>query len=172
MSGKIRIEVNQRIPVLHVMDNKGADYYIDNLGTIIPSIPTYVAYRPIVTGEVDHWFAKNFLYKLGDYLYYNSFWHAAIQQINVLPRWDLQLVPRVGNHIVYMGRMDHYEEKLNRLKEFYEKGLNRVGWNKYSGISLEFNNQIICTKRADEMAAPTAPVAPAPAPADSVHLKH
>ena len=36
-----------------------------------------------------------------------------------------------------------------KLKTFYEKGLNQVGWNKYSRISLEFNNQIICTKKRE-----------------------
>ena len=43
--------------------------------------------------------------------------------------------------------LENFENKLARLKEFYQKGLNQVGWNKYSRISLEFSNQIICTKR-------------------------
>ena len=55
--------------------------------------------------------------------------------------------PRVGDHIVYLGKLDQFEDKLDRLKVFYKKALNEVGWNKYSRISLEFNNQIICTKR-------------------------
>ncbi|HJC97601.1 MAG TPA: cell division protein FtsQ, partial [Candidatus Phocaeicola merdavium] len=29
----------------------------------------------------------------------------------------------------------------------YEKVLSQVGWNKYERISVEFNNQIICTKK-------------------------
>ena len=64
-----------------------------------------------------------------------------------LPKGDVELVPRVGNHVVYLGRLDGYEHKLARLKEFYEKGLSRVGWDKYSRISVEFDNQVICTKR-------------------------
>jgi len=32
------------------------------------------------------------------------------------------------------------------MKEFYTEGLNKVGWNKYSQISLKYNNQIICKK--------------------------
>ena len=53
----------------------------------------------------------------------------------------------VQGHLVYLGKLENFEDKLARLKEFYKKGLNRVGWNKYSRINLEFNNQIICTKR-------------------------
>lgn len=153
LSGKIRFEVTQRIPVLHVMDVAGRDYYIDNLGQLIPNTFVFTAYRPIVTGTVNHWFAVNFLYKLGVFIYYNNFWRSFIQQINVLPNWDIELVPRVGNHVIFLGRIDNFENKLNRLFVFYQRGLNQVGWNKYSRISLEFGNQIICTKRPEVMAA-------------------
>ena len=70
-----------------------------------------------------------------------------ILRINVLPGKEIELIPRVGNHIIYLGKLEHFEDKLGRLKTFYEKGLNQVGWNKYSRISLEFGNQIICTKK-------------------------
>ena len=62
------------------------------------------------------------------------------------PGKEIELVPRVGDHIVYLGKLEHFEDKLDRLKTFYGKALNEVGWNKYSRISLEFSNQIICTK--------------------------
>lgn len=65
----------------------------------------------------------------------------------MLPDKNIELVPRVGDHLVYLGRLDNFEQKLKRLKVFYEKGLNQVGWNKYSRINVEFSNQIICTKR-------------------------
>ena len=150
LGGKVRFLITQRMPVLHVIDDAGGDYYIDDIGQFIPSDPKVIAYRPIVTGNVNKWFATNFLYKLGVYIYYNPFWRALIQQINVLPGWNIELVPRIGNHIIYLGSMENFESKLDRLKLFYEKGLKRVGWNKYSRISLEFNNQIICTKRICE----------------------
>ena len=106
-----------------------------------------VARRTIVTGNVEKSFAMRDLYKFGVFLQNNPFWDAQIEQIHVLPGKDVELVPRVGDHIVYLGKLDQFEDKLDRLKVFYKKALNEVGWNKYSRISLEFNNQIICTKR-------------------------
>ena len=85
--------------------------------------------------------------KFGVFLHNNKFWDAQIEQIHVLPDRNIELVPRVGDHLVYLGKLDDFEDKLARLKEFYKKGLNKVGWNKYSRINLEFSNQIICTKR-------------------------
>ena len=29
---------------------------------------------------------------------------------------------------------------------FYQNGLNKVGWNIYSTINLEYKNQVVCTK--------------------------
>ena len=56
-------------------------------------------------------------------------------------------VPRVGDNIVYLGRPDGLRRKLDRLRKFYKYGLSRVGWDRYSYISVEFDNQIICKKR-------------------------
>jgi cell division protein FtsQ len=32
------------------------------------------------------------------------------------------------------------------MRKFYLYGLNKAGWNKYSYINVEFDNQIICKK--------------------------
>jgi cell division protein FtsQ len=56
-------------------------------------------------------------------------------------------VPRAGDFKVKLGSLNEYEEKLDRLKLFIDKGLNVVGWNRYSEVNLEYNNQIVCTLR-------------------------
>ena len=146
-SGKLCIEVTQRIPILRIMSSNGENYYLDNKGTVMPPDAKCVAHLAVVTGNVEKSFAMKDLYKFGVFLQNNPFWEAQIVQINVLPGKEIELVPRVGNHIIYLGKLEHFEDKLKRLKTFYEKGLNQVGWNKYSRISLEFGNQIICTKK-------------------------
>ena len=146
-SGKVRMEVTQRIPILRVMSANGDNYYLDNKGTVMPPDAKCVAHLAIVPGNVEKSFAMRDLYKFGVFLQSNPFWDAQIEQIHVLPGKNVELVPRVGDHLIYLGKLDGYEKKLERVKMFYEKALNRVGWNKYSRISVEFGNQIICTKR-------------------------
>jgi cell division protein FtsQ len=144
---KVCVEVTQRVPVLRVMSDNGDNYYIDNTGRIMPPEAKCVAHRAIATGKIEKSFAMKELYKFGVFLQNNKFWDAQIEQIHVLPDQTVELVPRVGDQIVYLGSLEHFERKLQRLKLFYEKALNQVGWNKYSRINLEFDNQIICTKR-------------------------
>ncbi len=145
--GSLCIEITQRLPILRVMNNKGESYYLDNKGKIMPPEARCTAHLVIVTGNVEKSFAMRDLYKFGVFLQNNKFWDAQIEQVNVTQNNEIELVPRVGDHIVFLGNIDDFENKLERLKVFYEKALNKVGWNKYSRISLEFSNQIICTKK-------------------------
>lgn len=146
-SGKVCVEVSQRIPVLRVMSANGDNYYLDNKGTVMPLSAKCVAHLAVATGKIDRAFATKTLYPFGMYLQKDPFWDAQIEQIHVLPDKTVELVPRVGDHLIFLGRLDGYERKLKRVKAFYEKALNQVGWNKYSRISVEFDNQVICTKK-------------------------
>ena len=128
------------------MAANGDNYYIDDKAHAMP-IPNSAANVAIATGYIDKAFATKELYEFGMFLEKNPLWKAQIQQINVTSAKELELVPQVGDHIIFLGKPGNYENKFDRLKTFYKKGLNEIGWNKYSRISLEFNNQIICTKK-------------------------
>ena len=145
-NGKIGIEVTQRIPLLRIMAANGENYYLDEKGVTMPTANN-AANVAVVTGYVDKGFAEKELYELGMFLKKDPFWNAQIQQINVTATKELEFVPRVGDHIIFIGKPGNYEKKFDRLKIFYKKGLNEVGWNKYSRISMEFETQIICTKK-------------------------
>lgn len=142
----ICVEVTQRIPVLRVMAHNGENYYVDNKGNVMPPATKCVAHAVVATGFIEKSFATRDLYKFAVFLQQNPFWNAQIQQICVNHEHDVELVPRVGDHVIYMGKLENYGRKLDRLKAFYQKGLNQVGWNKYSRINVEFGNQVICTK--------------------------
>ena len=92
-------------------------------------------------------FAQNKLYELGKFIQNDPFWKAQVEQINVTTKQEFEIVPRVGDHILFLGKGGDYQEKFRKLRIFYNEALNQVGWNKYERISIEFNNQIICTKK-------------------------
>lgn len=142
----IGIEITQRLPILRVMAANGDNYYVDEKGEIMP-LSASSANVAIATGNIDRNFATKELYEFGLFLQKHPLWKAQIQQINVTVAKELELVPRVGEHIIFLGKPGKYEQKFDRLKTFYTKALNQIGWNKYSRISLEFDNKIFCTKK-------------------------
>ena len=72
---------------------------------------------------------------------------AQVEQIDVTKEGFVQLVPRVGDHLLILGTVDKVEEKLDRLMNFYHNGLENIGWNKYRSISVAYENQVVCKKR-------------------------
>jgi cell division protein FtsQ len=144
--GHVCINLRQRMPIIRIKSVNGDDYYVDDQGGIMPNT-RYVSNLIIATGYIPQWYAKRILKHIANFINHNDFWKNQIMQINVLQDLSIEIVPRVGDHIVYLGRPTYILEKLNRLEKFYKYGLNEVGWNKYSYISLEFNNQIICKKK-------------------------
>jgi cell division protein FtsQ len=143
--GTLHLNIYQRVPILRIITNEG-NYYVDNEGKRMPVPDSFSAYVPVATGYIDEDFAQTELYRFTLFLQKNKFWNAQIEQIYVDPNKDIELTPRVGNHQIILGKVEDCEENLNKLKLFYEKGLNKVGWNKYSKINLKYKNQVVCTK--------------------------
>ncbi len=160
--GHVTIQLTQRMPILRIKAASGADYYIDDNHSVMPN-SSYTSDLIIATGHVSPWFAQNYIACLAEDIAANDFWRNQIVQINVLPDKGIELVPRVGDHVVYVGHLPEskqpaersklisqfIEKKLNRLQLFYKYGLPQAGWNKYSYINIEFDNQIICKKHKE-----------------------
>lgn len=147
-TGKICIKLTQHIPMLYIINSNGERYYLDSKGSILPcsSFPTNLI---VATGNITKKYAHQNLTRLGQYLQKDPFWSAQIQQIEVLSNGEIDIIPRVGYHTIQLGKPTQIEDKLKRMKTFYTEGLNKVGWNKYSAISLKYDNQIICTKNKE-----------------------
>lgn len=145
-SGIIKLEVEQKMPILRVIGPRG-NFYVDNKGTLMPVSRRYVAHVPIASGYIEKDLAITELYKFALFLQEDKFWNAQVDQIFVHPDGEVELIPRVGNHRIVLGTFDKYKEKLDNLKLFYDKVVPKMGWEKYSIINLKFRNQIVCTKR-------------------------
>jgi len=145
LNGRVCISIEQRIPVVRVMNADGSSYYVDTRGNLMPET-RYVTDLIVATGNISHRYARSVLTRVANHIMHDGFWRNQIVQINVLPDGTMEMVPRVGEHIIFLGVPQHVDKKLERLRKFYLYGLNKAGWNKYYYISLEFDNQIICKK--------------------------
>jgi len=146
IDGTVRIRVYQRAPVLRVFSTKG-NYYVDSEGEKMPVPSNFAAYVPVASGFIDDEYATTKLYEFALFLQQEKFWNSQIKQIYVTPTGTVELTPVVGNHQIILGKIEDYKENLEKLRLFYEKGLSKMGWNKYSVINLKFKNQVVCTRR-------------------------
>lgn len=143
--GHVCIQIRQRIPIIRVMSSGGDTYYVDTHGSIMPE-SRYVTDQVIATGNISRKYAQTTLTHAANQILSDKFWKNQVEQIHVLSDGSMELVPRVGEHIIYLGPPVNIDKKLERMRKFYLYGLNKAGWNKYYYISVEFDNQIICKK--------------------------
>ncbi|MCQ2066854.1 MAG: cell division protein FtsQ [Bacteroidaceae bacterium] len=145
-SGTVKVRIESCTPVVRVLASNGADYMVDSRGRILEHSGC-VMQLPVATGHITREYAVTHLLEAVRAINRSRFWAAQVEQINVTSRGEMELVPRVGNHIISLGTGEDVDEKLDRVLSFYENGLERIGWNKYSRVSAAFAGQIVCRKR-------------------------
>lgn len=165
--GRIVVEIEQRNPLMRIIDNNNVSYYIDDKGYVMNLSGNFTSHAIIANGNIPTKFPINNktnvlelenkaqgkrviqadLYKLAKYVNNNKFWNAQIQQIFVNFSGDFELIPRVGSNVIIFGDFSDCEAKFSNLMSLYKHGLPAVGWNKYETINLKYKGQVICTKR-------------------------
>jgi cell division protein FtsQ len=153
--GQLTIDIHQRQPVYRVIRKNMKSYYVDKNGYKFPVSRKYTANVPVVTGfiadngknvgpmqtalSID---IRNVMLKLIE----DEFLSAQFGQLDVTDKGELELIPRVGDHVVQLGNSENIEDKLLRLKIFYNEGLKKAGWNTYKTINVKYKDQVVCTK--------------------------
>lgn len=144
-NGEIQINIEQRSPVFRVIGEE--NYYVDDLRKAMPVSLNFAAYVPVVTGRVTKKTACGPLFDFSQYISNDPFWNDQIEQIHINDKMQVELVPRVGSHIIILGSFDRYKQKLEKLRKLYLYGLNEIGWNAYSTIDLQYKDQVVCTRK-------------------------
>ncbi len=151
-SGYWCIDVWQRLPLLRVIPRDKSQFFIDDRGEVM-HLQTYklgtVVDLPVVTGSVSEKDSTLLasLFDLAQYLADDEFWNDMITQMDIHPDGRMSMYLRLCDFEVAFGPLQRIEEKMDILRSFYEDALPKLGWNRYEKISLEFDNQIVCTKK-------------------------
>jgi len=165
--GILHVDIRQKTPFLRISNRLGQGYYLDKSGSVIPLSGNFSPFVLIANGNINEPFRigqtlnifdvkhdslpaplKTIydVFRLALYINGDSFWKAQIEQVYVNNRYEIEMIPRVGSHIIELGKVENLEEKFDNLKLLYLDGFNKVGWNHYERISLRYKNQVVCTK--------------------------
>ena len=154
ISGRLEVNVEQRIPLVRIMPYGKRGYYLDTEGEMLPLSDQYTPLILLASGNIpfpeENSKANKQLeeiFRFCTYLSGHPLWKEQIVQIYVNKSGEYELIPRVGAHHILMGGMEQWEIKLRNLELLYKQGLSRYGWNSYGTINLKYTNQVICTKR-------------------------
>lgn len=83
-----------------------------------------------------------------EHLEKDDFWRSEVVEVVVTTAPsgapEVTLIPRSGRFSVRFGRIEQVDEKLDKLLNFYRRGLAAEGWGRYSEIDIRFADQVVC----------------------------
>lgn len=154
-SGKLILNLHQRMPLMRVVDNSGRHWYIDTDTVMMPVSRHFTARVPLVNGDfpstrdVKQWPVED-LFKITALLQDDEFMGSLIDQIYVESTDKIWLVPRLGPSRILIGDTEDLEDKAERIQKLYKKALPSTGWDTYSYIDTRFAGQIVAKKRLNQ----------------------
>lgn len=144
VNGEVRANIKQRKPIARVSTN--ASYYIDDEGLFMPLSSNYTARVPLVKGHIEKNNLGN-IFEIANKIYNDEFLKIFIVEIYQKQDETIILKTRVMDFEIVLGNLDMLDKKINNLKAFYQKAKKDKSLNKYSKVNLQFENQVICTKK-------------------------
>ena len=100
---------------------------------------------PIITGNVTGEALKD-AYKILKYISGDEFLRKNIIGIHIADVKDYVLKLRIQDFEVRLGDAQNLDEKFKNFMAFYTKATKDKTLNAYAAVSLEFDNQVVCTK--------------------------
>jgi cell division protein FtsQ len=157
--GRIHLSVDQRKPILRVLNKNGSSFYIDDRGLLMPLSRNYTARVPIATGNINKEYSEFYhqnlnstdadsllssLYLFAMELENRPYWKAVCDQINIKEKNEIRMVPKMGCREIIFGQNRNFAKDFETLNTFYTEVLPVVGWDKYKTINLKYQQQIVC----------------------------
>lgn len=169
MDGVLHVKATQRVPLVRVVNADGSGFYIDREGWTMPLDPAYTPRVMVVTGQLMEPFSAcapvnvlngpdslvghspcRAIHALAATLDQDPLWRALFTQVVVDAGGSFTLIPGVGMTQVRIGDGSHLDERLAKLKLFYEQGIPQTDWRRYRTVDLRFDGQVVCAKRTSE----------------------
>lgn len=145
IDGVLHINIKQRVPILAFHTPIITHTYLTDDAKVIQLPPSILPHVLVASGNIDLKRTPKQLFSLARLIYKDKFWKSQIEQVYITPRREVELIPRMGNHIIALGTATEIQRKLDRLRIFYDRVLSQIGWQKYNRIDLAYRNQVVCT---------------------------
>ena len=144
VDGTVKADVKQRNPIARVHGDES--YYIDDQGLVMPLSENHSAHVPLVTGSIKADELGN-VFLMATKINEDAFLKKHIVEVNQSDNGNIVLISRVLGFKIHVGDLKSLDKKINNFKAFYQKARKDNVLDKYSKVSLQFVNQVVCTKK-------------------------
>ena len=144
-AGLLNTYIKQREPLARIITDD-ENYYIDKYGVKIPLSSNHSARVPFVVG-VNSLSDVEELTKMVTLFSKDDFLKKEIVAIEKKEDNSYVFNVRSGDYKIDFGTHTNVDEKVKKIKAFYNKALADKTIHKYKRINVEYHNQVVCTKQ-------------------------
>lgn len=167
LNGTVHAEIEQRNPLLRVFGTQGKSFIVDEDGDIMPVPESFSSSIICVNGDID--FVPNGFYGcnvrnlglsnltdakslislhvIGKALASDEHFSDLIAQIYINEDKSIELIPAIGDFIIFFGDAAGCQEKLRRLYILYTEILPYVDISIYKEVDITLENQFVFLKK-------------------------
>lgn len=155
----LQVSVDEREPAARLFSVDGNTFYIDSSLKILPLSDKFSARLPVFTGfphssnvtmkAADSSLLRSVLV-ISEQLQADSFLMAMVDQVDITPQRNFEMIPKIGNQTIVFGDATDAEGKFKKLKLFYKQVITTAGWNRYSVINLQYKDQVVARIKGAE----------------------
>ncbi|MFD0799271.1 cell division protein FtsQ/DivIB [Maribacter chungangensis] len=143
IDGELTSKIVQRKPIGRIEGN--SKFYLDDEGKRMPFSSNHSARVPIITGNITGESLED-VYVILEFINEDSFLRKNVIGIHVEEKDNYKLKFRLNQFVVNLGTIENLEIKFSNFKAFYAKANRDKTLENFAVVSLEFNNQVVCTK--------------------------
>ncbi len=143
-SGELQVLLTQRVPLVRIQ-NGTHSFYLDRNAEPMPLSGDYSARVPLA-GNIYGKKQQQECFALVRAIGKEAFLKEQIVGLFRKANGDYVLNTRLGKHKILFGKPEHIEEKLRKLKVFYEKEWKSKVLKEYRIINLKYKNQVVCSR--------------------------
>lgn len=141
--GEVRVRLTQRIPVLRVQ-KPGDAYLIDTDRKVMQARAAVRDSMLVVSGAVGVQMASHQLTDFALWLQHEPYWRQRIRRVYVQSPHMVYLYLRDPQQPrIVLGGMNRYEQKLAKLRTFFDKGVEAIQDKQYTEWDVRFRGQVI-----------------------------
>ena len=144
VNGEVRTKIEQKQPIARVYSD--TTFYIDEDGLWMPLSPQHSARVPLVTGVVEKEDLEA-VYTMALKVYKDPFLKTYITEIHQNENKEISLKMRLSEFEILVGYLENLDKKIKNLKAFYQKAKKDKVLDVYKTVNLQFDNQVVCTKK-------------------------
>ncbi len=143
IDGMLGVLIEQRKPIARITGS--TSYYLDDQGKKMPLSEVYSARVPIITGSLKSNLTEvtQLLLKINE----DEFMRKYVIGLQLKNDGTINMKLRKQDFILLFGKPNNIEKKFQKFKAFYKKTKQNNTISNYSSVNLEYENQVVATKK-------------------------